>query len=143
MPTRTGALALLLAAAALQGCGGSDDTDAQRDGAVGGDQREVLETIDALQGASRRGDSRMICTEIFTPELARSIENASGRTCATEVRGRLFRPGQSISVGRSIDVRGNTATAIIREQTGDVSTLHMLKRDGRWRINRVRPRDES
>ena len=141
MPARKRGLAVLLAAAALPACGSSDDdTDKRPQGTVAGDQRGVLETIDALQRASRRGDGRKICAEVFTPELARSIEKASKKTCRAEVRTRLFRPSESISVGRAIEVKGNTATAVIREQNGDVSTLHMLKRAGRWRIGRVTPR---
>ncbi len=144
MPAPKRGLAVLLAVAALQACGDSDDgTDTRPKRTVGGDQREILETIDALQGASRRGEGRTICAELFTPELARSIKRASRRSCSAEVGKRLFGPNTSISVRRAIEVEGNAATAVIREQNGNVSTLHMLKRDGRWRINRVRPQDAS
>lgn len=137
-------LALLLTVAALPGCGGSDDTTAtQPQAPVASDQRAVLETIDALQTASRRGDGQKICAELFTTELARSIQKAAKRSCATEVRRRLFRPGASISVQRGIEVSGTNATAVIREQNGVISTLHMLKRADDWRINRVIPRGAS
>ncbi|MCA1697682.1 MAG: hypothetical protein LC790_01770 [Actinobacteria bacterium] len=131
---------MLLAAAALPGCGGSDDGAKTRtQDTVGGDQRSVLETIDALQSASRRGDGDTICTQVFTPQLARSIKRASRTNCPTELRDRLYRPGVSISVQRGIKVQGDTATAVIREQNGDVSTLHMLKRGNRWQIDRITP----
>ena len=141
MPALRLGLAVLLAAATLPACGSSDDdTDTRPQTTVAGDQRGVLETIDALQRASRRGDARKICSQVFTPELARSIRKASKTSCAAEVRMRLFRPDESISVERAIKVQGNAATVVIREQNGDVSTLHMLKRAGGWRIGRVTPR---
>lgn len=144
MPARKRGFAVLLVAAALPGCGGSeDDTGKRPEGTVGGGQRGVLETIDALQRASQRGDGREICMEVFTPELARSIAKASSRSCPAEVRKRLFRSSESISVDRAIAVKGSTATAVIREQNGNVSTLHMLKQAGRWRIARVTPQEEG
>ena len=148
MPAAKRGLAVLLAAAALPGCGGSDDapdarTTTQPAPTVGGDQRGVLDTIDALQTASRSGDGRRICSRLFTPQLVRSIEKSSARSCPAEVRARLFRRDESLAVQRGIDVRGSTATAVIRDSGGGVSTLHMLKRAGRWRIDRVMPRGAS
>jgi hypothetical protein len=137
MPAPKRGFALLLVVAALPGCGGSDD-DSQPNGRVGGDQRDILETVDALQSSSRRGDGRTICAELFTPALKRSIRRASRGSCAAEVRKRLFRPNASISVRRPIAVQGSTAAAVIREENGEVSTLQMVKRAGRWRINRVK-----
>jgi len=137
-------LAVLLAAAALPGCGGSDeDPDTRTTSTVDRDQRGILETIDELQTASLRGDGRKICADIFTPQLARSVAKASMQDCAKEVREKLFRADESISVQRGVEVDGIRATAVIREQNGDVSTLHMLKRAARWRIDRITPRGAS
>ena len=144
MRAGTSALAVLLAAAALLGCGGSDDAPRTApQPAVGGDQRGILATIDELQTASRSGDGRKICAEVFTAQLARSIARASKRSCSREVREKLFRADESISVQRSVTVVGSKATAVIREQNGDVSTLHMLRQAGRWRIDRITPRGAS
>ncbi len=134
-------LALLFACAALLGCGGSDDEGlaSRSTGAMQGAQRGILETIDALQTASRRGDSRQICQGLFTQNLVRSIETSAKRSCPVEVRERLFTPDESISVQRGIRVNGPTASAVIREQNDDVSTLHLLKQAGQWRIDRVSP----
>jgi hypothetical protein len=147
MLARKRGLALLAAFAALPGCGGGDD-DAQpvetaTQPAVASDQRGVLQTIDALQSASRRGAGADICGDLFTPRLVRSLERASTRDCATEVRTRLFRRDDVISVQRGIEVEGTSATAVIRKGDGDVSTLHMLKLAGRWRIDRVTPAGPS
>jgi hypothetical protein len=131
------ALASLFAAAALPGCGGSDNEPTNS--AVRDDQRGVLATVDALQTASQAGDSAKVCSTVFTESLVRSIEKASKRGCATEVRENLFRPEGSISVERNITVKGNTATAVIREQNSNVSTLHLVKQGDTWRIDRVTP----
>ena len=81
-----------------------------------------------------------MCSSVFSESLVRSIEKTSKRRCATEVRDNLFKPEESISVERGITVHGDTGTAVIREQNGNVSTLHLVKQDGAWRIDRVTPR---
>jgi hypothetical protein len=131
-------LVCLLAAAALPGCGGSDDEQATA--TVRDDQRGILATVDALQTASRAGDGARICSRVFTKSLVRSIEKASKRDCTAEVEENLFEAGDSISVGRDITVTGDAGTAVIREQNGNVSTLHLVKQAGAWRIDRVTPR---
>jgi hypothetical protein len=133
------AVAGLLVAVALPGCGGSDDT--QTSGQVRDDQRGILATIDALQTASRAADGARVCSSVFTSSLVLSIEKASKRGCAAEVRERLFKPDESISVARNITVKGDTGTAVIREQDGSVSTLHLVRQDRTWRIDRVAPQE--
>jgi hypothetical protein len=131
------AMAGLFVAVALAGCGGSDD--GQPTSTVQADQRGILAAVDALQTASRAGDGARICSGVFTRSLVRSIEQASERACAAEVRKNLFRPGESISVDRDITVKGGAGTAVIRELNGNVSTLHLVRQAGAWRIDRVTP----
>ena len=133
-------LVLLTAVAALAGCGGSSDepgSTPQPSAAVRGDQRTILATVDALQVASRKGDGETVCAELFTPALVKSVEAAANRSCAREVRQRLFSRDAALSVSRDIKVAGDRGTAIVREQNGNVSKLSMLKHDTRWRIDRV------
>lgn len=132
------ALSGLCVAAFLPGCGGSDDD--KTSGAVQGDQRGILATVDMLQTASHAGDGRKICSTVFTKTLVRSIEKAARRSCAAEVKENLFKPGESISADRNITVKGNAGTAVIREQNGNVSTLHLVKQADAWRIDRVTAR---
>lgn len=128
-------LAGLLIAAALPGCGGSNDKQTN----VRDDQRGILGTVDALQTASRAGDGATVCSRVFTTGLVRSIERASKRSCAAEVKRKLFKPDTTFSLQRSITVKGNAAVATVREQNGNVSTLYVVRQDGVWRINGVTP----
>jgi hypothetical protein len=134
-------LAVCGSAAAAAGCGGSnaEQSGQQAPSALPAAQREVLGVVDALQRASRRGDGRTICADIFTPQLARSIATAAKRSCAKEVRARVFSPRAQFSVARDIAVTGERSTAIIRDQSGNVSKLFLVKQGGRWRIDRVEP----
>jgi hypothetical protein len=151
MPANMRALAVLLLTFAAAGCGDSDDgsdtaaktTSTPSAAAVGGDQRQILETIDVLQQASREGNGARICQEVFTSRLARSVQRASKKSCASEVRSRLFKANVAISVARTIRVTGATATTVIRDQNGNASTLHLQKQNGRWRIARVTPQGAS
>src|SRR3712207_5012076 len=99
----------------LGGCGGSDE---KQPSDVPSAQREVLRTIESLQTASRRGDAATICREIFTAALAESVRTASKHSCETEVKDRFVSPDAAISVGRGMEIKGSTATALIEEQNG-------------------------
>ena len=130
-------LAAVAAAAALAGCGGSDEDEQAPP--VSSDQRAILDTIDALQTASRQGDAATICSDIFTDSLARSIRKASRRSCEKEVGETLVSPDAQIAVGRQIDVDGSRATATVRDQSGNTSTVFLLKTGDYWRIERITP----
>jgi hypothetical protein len=135
-------LAAATAVVALAGCGGSDKPSppAQKSSQpVSSDQRGILATVDALQTASRTGDGKTICGDLFTPQLVKSVEKAAMRSCAKEVRQRLFTPDAEISVSRDIKIAGASGAAVIHEQNGRVSTLSLLKQSGQWRIDRVTP----
>ena len=128
-------------AAVVAACGGSEtpqEPTPTKD-AVQSSERDILNTVDRLQEAGRRGDGAAICREVFTARLARSITRAAGRPCAPTVRRTLFSPDTSISVQRGVRVTGQRATAVIREQNGDVSTLVRRREGGRWRIDSITP----
>jgi hypothetical protein len=134
-------LAVVTAVAALVGCGSSDKKSpaAPKSTPVSGDQRGILTTVDALQTASRKGDGKTICEDIFTPKLVKSIEKAAKHSCTREVKQNLFAPDAKISVSRDIKVTGRRGTAVVREQNGNVSRLSLVKRTGKWRIDSVTP----
>jgi len=133
-------LALVTTVGVLAGCGGSSDEPSsapEPSAAIHGDQRTILATVDALQAASRKGDGQSVCADLFTPALVKSVEAAANRSCAKEVRQRMFSRDAAISVGRDIEVAGDRGTAVVREQNGNVSKLSMIKHNARWRIDRV------
>jgi hypothetical protein len=132
---RVGALAA--AATALASCGGSDDPKPAP--GVSDDQRAILSTVDSLQTASRQGDAARICNELFTQSLAQSIRRASRHSCQAEVRDTLTSPDAQLSVSRKIAVKGDRASAIVREQNGNASTVAFAKAGDRWRIERITP----
>lgn len=135
-------LAVVIAVAALAGCGGSGEPSPsvqKPSHPVSGDERGILATVDALQAASRKGDGRTVCGDLFTPQLVRSIEASAKRSCAKEVGKRLFAPDTAISVGKDIKVTADRGMAVIRESNGNFSTLFLVKRNARWRIDRVTP----
>ena len=139
-------LSAVIAVASLTGCGSGESSPSVQKPPVSTpahpvsqDQRGILTTVDALQTASRKGDGRTICGELFTPRLVRSVEASATQSCAKEVRERLFAPDTTISVDKDIKVNADRATAVIRESSGNVSSLFLVKRDAQWRIYRVTP----
>jgi hypothetical protein len=130
---RTG-LVGLIAIAALGGCGigGGDDGDSDRDA--------VEQVMTDLQTASRDGDGKRICNQIFTPKLSNSVTKSSAAgSCATEVEDKLFSPETEIEV-QSIEVPDEAnATATVKEANGNTSTVFLVKQSGRWRIRSVTP----
>jgi hypothetical protein len=135
-------LAVVIAAVALAGCASSEQEtpSAQKPSQpVSGSERGILATVDALQTASRKGDGRAVCGDLFTPQLVKSVETSAKRACAKEVRKRMFAPDAELSVGRDIKVVGDQGTAVVREHNGNVSKLSLVKQDTQWRIDRVTP----
>ena len=146
--TRTGriglaAIAVTTAAVALAGCG--SDSSAKKTPAADtatktADNTAVKQVMSDLQTASRAGDGKRICTQIFTPKLANSVTtSAKSGSCAKEVRKKLFSPKAQIAI-QNIDLpNAANATAVIKEANGNTSTVSLVKQSGRWRIRGVGP----
>ncbi|MDQ3480072.1 MAG: hypothetical protein M3423_01860 [Actinomycetota bacterium] len=128
-------------AATLGACGGGSEKKPSP--AVSAQQRGVLDTVDRLQVASRRGDGEQICTVIFTTKLARSVEAKAKTSCAKEVKEKLFSPQTELALRRDIRFSGERAVATVMEQTGKVSTLNLVQQGGAWRIDGVKPGPKS
>ena len=140
-PRRVAGAAALGAALLLGGCGGGEEAPTtSQPSPVQGDQRAILDTVDALNTAGREGDGGKVCDQLFTAALKRSVEVAAGRSCAVEVERSLAAPDEEISLQRDVRIAGTKASAVIREQNGNVSTLHLVRQAGRWRIAAVSPR---
>jgi len=131
--------AAVAAAMVFGGCGGGDSgnepTVAEKTAA---DQTAVRQVLSDLQTASRAGDGKRICTQIFTPKLANSVTtSAKSGSCAKEVRAKLFSTKADIAV-QNVDVTdAANATATVKEAIGNTSTVFLVKQSGRWRIRSV------
>jgi hypothetical protein len=140
----TGLAALAVVTAALAGCGsGSSDTGSKKTPAVdpankAADNTAVKQVMADLQTASRAGDGKRICTQIFTPKLANSVTtSAKSGSCAKEVKKKLFSRKAQIAV-QNVDVpNAANATAVIKEANGNTSNVFLVKQSGRWRIRSV------
>jgi hypothetical protein len=111
-----------------------------RNGSESSDRDAVEQVMSDLQTASRDGDGRRICNEIFTPKLSDSVTRSSGTgSCATEVKAKLFAPDAQIEV-QSVDVQdASNATATVEEANGNVSNVFLVKQGDTWRIRSVTP----
>ena len=129
------AVAAVVAAAAIAGCGGDSASDQKQS-----DEDAVRQVLTDLQEASRSGDGERICTQIFTPKLADSVtKSASSGSCAKEVKRKLFSPKTQIAVEDVTVPDTANATATVKEQNGNRSTVFLVKQSGRWRVRAVQP----
>lgn len=117
------------------GCGGSDDAATSKRSGV---ETSVRKVLSGLQAAAVAGDGKRICTQIFTPKLARSVATSSkSGSCAEEVRRNLFSPATRLTV-QSVTVADEaSATATVTEATRKTSTVFLVRQGGHWRIRSV------
>lgn len=139
----SGLAALAVLTAALAGCGSGSNADkkpAVAPANTAADSTAVKQVMSDLQTASRAGDGKRICTQVFTPKLTNSVTmSAKSGSCAKEVKKKLFSPKALITV-QNIDVpNAANATATIKEANGNISTVFLVKQSGRWRIRSVQP----
>jgi hypothetical protein len=140
----SGLAALAVLTVALAGCGsGSNDSSGEQKTDTANkaaDNTAVKQVMSDLQTASRSGDGRRICTQIFTPKLADSVTgSAASGSCAKEVRKKLFSRKAQISVQNVTVPNAANATATVNEANGNTSTVFLVKQSGRWRIRSVAP----
>lgn len=136
MPFVTKCAVSLLAVIVLASCGGN--TSAPAGG--GNDESAVRALIADLQAASRAGDGNRICNQIFTPKLADSVTSASrSKSCAKEVRKKLFSPQARITVESANVSDPTSAMANVKEQNGKTSRMYLVKQSGRWRVRGIQP----
>jgi hypothetical protein len=125
-------------AIALSGCslGAAEET---RTEPVGGAPTAIAATLEALEGATRRGDWRAICEDLFTPAARR---RAGGGDCPKLLRssaGDVRRPRIELL---SLKLRRRRAEASVRTRTRgqrpltDVIDLRRVRGD--WRIESLR-----
>lgn len=116
----------------LPSCGGSDSSSGNDD------QATAETTIQALTDAAKRGDGTKICDELFAKPLKDTIESASKRPCAEEVKSKLFSPNAEFKIDKVV-VSESTGTVKVTDQLGQTSLIAMIKQNGKWRIIGVTP----
>lgn len=119
---------------ALGACGGDEGANEKR---FDGDSEEVAAVVDRLQDYARESDGSKICSDLMTPQLAGFIARTFDTTCARRVADQLGAEGTTITV-RRLQVQGPLASATVVEANRNVTGLAFVKRDGEWRISRIR-----
>ena len=124
---------LVLVCAALGACGGDKGANEKR---FDGDSADVAAVVDRLQAYARDGDGSKICSDLMTPQLSQFISTSFDTPCAKRVADQLG--AQSTITVRRIRVDGPLASATVVEGNRNVTGMAFLKRDGEWRISRIR-----
>jgi hypothetical protein len=125
---------LVLLTAAVAGCGGDDGANEKR---FDGDSKDVAAVVDRLQEYARGSDGPKICSELMTPQLARFIASSFDTTCERRVNEQLGGDATTITV-RRLRVEGPLASATVVEENDELTGMAFVKRDGEWRISRIR-----
>ena len=134
---RRGVLVAASVALALGGCGGDGgDKPGKNAKRYFGDQRDVAQVVDNLVAASRSGDTKKICSEIFTVRFEKSVAAQAGGSCEAQVKRQLAVPGEDITI-QQLAISGTRALATVKEQTGKTSRLVFVRVDGGWRIDSI------
>jgi hypothetical protein len=126
--------AVALACGVVGACGGDEGPNEKR---FDGDSADVAAVVDRVQTYAREGDSSKICSDLMTPQLAAYIARSFDTTCARRVDEQLGSKGTTITV-RRLQVQGPLASATVVEANRNVTGLAFVKRDGKWRISRIR-----
>ena len=127
--TRTGVVLLL----AFAGCGGDGANEKRFDG----ESKDVAAVVDRLQDYARESEGPKICSELMTPQLARFISSSFETSCEKRVNAQLGDGGTTITI-RRLRVDGPLASATVTEENDTVTGMAFVKRDGEWRISRIR-----
>ena len=127
-------MVLLLALAAGAGCGGDDGPNAKR---FDGDSKDVAAVVDRLQEYARDSDGPKICSDLMTPQLAQFVASSFDTSCEKRVSQQLGDDATTITI-RRLRVDGPLASATVTEQNRNVTGMAFVKRDGEWRISRIR-----
>ena len=124
---------LVLVCAALGACGGGNGANEKR---FDGDSADVAAVVDRLQTYAREGDGSKICSDLLTPQLSQFIATSFNSSCAKRVADQLG--AKTTITVRRLRVDGPLASATVVEANRNVTGMAFIKRDGEWRISRIR-----
>lgn len=124
---------LVVVCMALGACGGDKGANEKR---FDGDSADVAAVVDRLQAYARDGDGSKICSDLMTPQLSQFIAGSFSTSCAKRVADQL---GDKTTITvRRLRVEGPLASATVVEANRNVTGMAFVKRDGEWRISRIR-----
>lgn len=129
-------VAIALFALAASGCGGGGSSAGKNEKAASDANKPIAKVIDQLVSASHAGDTGKICTQLFTPGLAKAVAAKGKTTCDAAVKKSLANPKEDITVTK-IQNRGTIALVTVREQNSNVTNLSLVKQNDAWRINAI------
>ena len=124
---------VVLVWAALGACGGDEGANEKR---FDGDSADVAAVVDRLQTYAREGDGSKICSDLLTPQLSQFIATSFNSSCAKRAGDQLG--AKTTITVRRLRVDGPLASATVVEANRNVTGMAFIKRDGEWRISRIR-----
>jgi hypothetical protein len=128
---RTVAMVAVLALS-LGACGTTETAD-QPD--FNDQQQQVVEVVDNLAQAGRRGDADQICTDILAKRLIDELKAAGGE-CVTEMDRAIKDANDYDLQVRSVKITGDNATAQVRQgDDGEVATFSFVREGGVWKAS--------
>jgi hypothetical protein len=134
-------LALGAAVLVVAGCGASSGgkSSAKK---FSGEQRAVATTVEDLESAGSKRKPGEICDHLLSKSLVDAITKASGKSCSSAV-DRTMKDVDAydlVVLDNGVTITGTKATAKVQSKAGDeedVSTLQLVKEDGRWKISAI------
>lgn len=130
----TACAALFLASLGVGACGGDPGPNEKR---FDGESGKVAAVVDRLQEYARESDGPKICSDLMTRDLARFIATSFDTSCEERVNAQLGDEATTITVQR-LSVQGPLASATVAEGNSNVTGMAFVKRDGEWRISRIK-----
>jgi hypothetical protein len=127
--------ALLIAAAAVAGCGGSTASQDTSD-RFQGQQRLVANTVENLQSAAEDSDQNKICRDIVSRGLNQRLSRQ--RPCPVTVNAALEDTDTNELDTRTVRIGGDRATARVRLDIGKgerFTNLAFVRERNGWRID--------
>ena len=138
MGTRVLVAVSLALATMAAGCTTSrSNTDSAGD--FKGAQAQVASTVEDLQSAASSGDEAEICGRLLAARLVDQL-SSRGRDCRTAVHDALENSDTADLTVESVRIRGNTAIARVKAETGDhdrVHTVGLVRERNLWKIARL------
>ncbi len=135
---RRAPLIILLAVAALAGCGPAAGQDSTED--FTGPPGEIVATVEALQEAAGARDAQAVCSNLLASEVLR-VMRARGTPCPRAVEDALLATGVvELQVPRDgVQIQGEDEAQVrvevgAREGEIDTVTFAMVREERTWKL---------